>query len=318
MKTREEKIFDRLPEAAKVVMTELRQEKEDALTLSRATSDKENDARMLKADAERQLRALNENVVRLRMPENNFNKKMLSDTIETATADLKRVRELNEVRTHRWQRCGQLIGAIESYVLNISPEVPIVEFKGPGLKAPRGDLLEAVELCRRKILEFQSDLAKINAAPIPSALAKKLARQEIDALAARGEPGCFDLIERRAGIGWPKTSYYEENLSGLAFIDVAAPPIPTGAPGYNALAFYIWHNRDAVIASIERKIEEAADDKNALSDDERPKRRSATLADILALEREEELLIRTGKARGLTELQRRPEADPRAVLSLAN
>lgn len=325
-----QQIIDRLPDSAKVMFTDLVQDMEDASVIMRAAIEKQLEARSLKNDYERDLAAVTGgrpieadpdhyglSVGRASVSKDHPRIKKLTGLIDTAKADLQKIQEQVDARSYRWNRAGQLVGAIEKYVRSVSGEVTIAAVKDKPVPSGGGDVLDAVELCRKKILELRSDLAAINAAPITSALAKQLARQEIDALAARGEPNCFALIENRASISWPMTTIYGDNPGTALAFSLGEMLRPTGAPGFDALSFYVWHNRDAVIASIERKIDEAADDAQALSDEERRKRRTSTLANILRTERDEESLIRVGKTRGL-ELQRRPEADPRAVLGLAS
>lgn len=52
-------------------------------------------------------------------------------------------------------------------------------------------------------------------------------------------------------------------------------------------ALIAWLHKDAVIAALNREIEQLSDDKNALSDQERAARTQTVLADMLLAEREE-------------------------------
>ena len=319
LRTREQEIVHRLPDGARNVLAEIRQEHENHGVLLSAAIDKKMEAHSTKVSLERQLRTYSENREVQRSPEGfEHQTEKLEAEIATAKAEMRTADELSEVRGHRRTRSAHLIDAIENYILAVPAETLIVPFRGEiDVKPPRGDLLlDSVEALQRKILDRRADLAAIEAAPISSVVAKQMARKQIGEIAARGEPSCFGLIENRAAIGWPRTTYYDHDIDPRALFDTSAPPIPTAAPGFDAFSFYIWHNRDAVIAAIEAKIDEAADDASALSDDERSKRRLVTLADILRIEREEEALIRIGKKKGLSDLHRRSDADPRAVLGI--
>jgi hypothetical protein len=85
----------------------------------------------------------------------------------------------------------------------------------------------------------------------------------------------------------------------------------------DVLALFCWLHRDALVAALEREIDELADDSAALTDEERATRESELLADLLRAERLEELLVVAAENEG-REVMRRPNADPRAVLNLSS
>ena len=316
--TREDLIFNRLPASAKAVMAELRSEKEDQRSLSMAASEKQSNAVQAKHLLERDLRAFTENPDVRRRPEAYDHQVLtLTNAVEKAKVEISRCNNIMEIRAARHGQIAHLLAAVEDHVGRIPPASAIVAFTGEAAKAPRGDLVDAVEVVRRKILERKSDVAAIEAAPIPSSVAKQLARQQIDALAARGAPNCFNLVESGQAIDWPivQNNYHPGVISGLVRNDIVPPP-NFMAGQVDAFALQVFLNRAAFIAVIEAKIDEAADDSHALSDSERTKRRVATLADLLLIEREEEALIRLARGKGLSELQRRVDADPRAVLGI--
>jgi hypothetical protein len=311
-------VTDRLPQPAKDRFAALVQDRDDAFALSRIAMDRVSDIRTAKADSERELRRLTQSrPVALRPEPYSRVTQALETAIKEHSAEMEKVQELHEARNYRWQRCGNLVSTIEHYLAAISSDTAIGLSTFALDKSPRGDGVKDLEACRQRILELQADVAATDAAPIPSSLAKQIARAQIDQLADRGRPNVFSLIEMRQGISWPLIPAYGPNaMSAIAHghgIGAAAPA--AGAP--DTLAIYAWHNRAAVIESIEQLIDESADDEHALSDAERTERRIAALAALLKAEREEDHLIRIGKSKGL-ELQRRPDADPRAVLGLSD
>ena len=82
-------------------------------------------------------------------------------------------------------------------------------------------------------------------------------------------------------------------------------------------ALLCWTFKDQMIAAVDKEIELRGDDANALSDAQRAERTATILGDLLMSEREEELLIEHGEAKGIV-LARRTNADPRALLGLSS
>jgi hypothetical protein len=65
------------------------------------------------------------------------------------------------------------------------------------------------------------------------------------------------------------------------------------------LAILAWLHRDALIAALDREIDEVADDPNALTDEQRRKAEVEILADLLAIERKECALVKTAQSQRL-------------------
>ncbi len=163
-------------------------------------------------------------------------------------------------------------------------------------------MLAAIEKRRQRIRSLIADVKQIDAAPYPSALAKQRAREEIEQLAERGTP-CFDaLVEQYQGkIRWPEIQL-DFNV-GLA--------TPRALDSNGLLACLL---RDQLIALSERKIDEIKDDDNALTDAQRGEKFKDLLGELLSMERDEEALIHAATF----DVDRRADADPRAVLGLSS
>jgi hypothetical protein len=214
----------------------------------------------------------------------------------------KPVLQTNELSKAARQRSGELLRRIAGWLTALPPDMPLTEHSGTD-RSNKGDVTpDAIEKRRRRIRALIADVKQTDAAPYPSALAKQRAREEIEQLAERGEPDFFPLIEQYRGkIRWPEVV--------LDFhIGLASPRGPDSA-GLMACLF-----RDALIAFSERKIDEIADDANALTDAQRGEKFKTLLGDLLAVEREEEALIQAA----IFDVDRRADADPRAVLGLSS
>jgi hypothetical protein len=98
-------------------------------------------------------------------------------------------------------------------------------------------------------------------------------------------------------------------LIGARLISAAGDPAP--------LPLLFWLHREALIQKIEAQIDEISDDQNALTAEQRNAQISEIDRDRLAIQREEEFWVSSAIDDG-TNILRRPEADPRAVLGLAD
>ncbi len=223
-----------------------------------------------------------------------------ADDAAKAIAEQKSVYEL---RGLKFQQIGQLIDHLENWLRRMPASGMLPEARTLAVK-PDNNVFDQIETIRQRIRHRRADLAAVRAAPISSSAAKKLARLQIEALAARGVPDCYSLIEIGAEIKWPRGRV--SLPAGVGYGD---------AP--DALALLAWLNKPALLSAIDAEIEACADDKAALSDDVRKQKLEEGFRDVLAYEREEELLITYAEANGAGIL-RRIDADPRAVLELAS
>jgi hypothetical protein len=169
---------------------------------------------------------------------------------------------------------------------------------------------DAIERRRRRLRELVAELDSTKAAPIPSADAKKAAREQVAALAERGRPGVSDVLQFKGGaIVWPEHSR-RETILGASENLLSTSTHPDG------LALLAHVMPDLLIAALDREIDRMADDVEALDDVARAKKLQTILDDQLAVQREEESLIEKLETSGIF-VARRPDADPRAVLGLA-
>jgi hypothetical protein len=83
----------------------------------------------------------------------------------------------------------------------------------------------------------------------------------------------------------------------------------------DTLALIAWLLPDRLIAALDREIDEVADDKAALTLEQRRKAEAEILADMLATEREECALIEIAQTQGIA-IDYRTDCDARAILDI--
>jgi hypothetical protein len=295
---------DRLPASALSALRSLADELDDARALNRNVSDKLTDVgkRLGDLNLERQYHES--------FPYNNQKQKEEAlKNIDSKIVEQNDIRarliERRELIYSRTSSLSHLIDAVSDWLISLPPDAKL-------LAAPRVDtakrskspaLHEQIDKCRKRIRELFRDLDATDAAPIPSSFAKDLARKEIHSLAERGRPEVYSVIENREHIRWPRhTIYMPESVH---------KDVPDG------FALVAWLHRDALIAAIEKQIDEQANDEAALSDQQRRERFAALFNELLEYEREEEALIREARGSDFN-IDRRVDADPRAVLGLSS
>ncbi len=308
---------DTLPPNAARKLGRLRDDVDELNTLARALDAKARDMREDVTTRERAIGALlgtDQRYTRTPRPLHRSDPEVVARERELA---LERERLRGAVarasaRSAAWGSANQLLTAIEAFVRPVDGRV-IIEAAPPEVKLRKGEsAAEAVERVRRRLRELQADRHRVESAPIPSATAKVIARQTVDALAARAAPDVSGLIENEGVIRWPGLAYM---LDAPAFSPGNEHQIHEGGLVRDGLALVALLNRDALVAVLDREIDATADDANALSTAEREKREAQLLADIIAGEREEEAFIEMARAHGL-DIARRHDANPQAVLGV--
>lgn len=222
------------------------------------------------------------------------------------TTDLERLTERRDARGHRGGELGRMIEISERYLAaNAFAPFSLVPVKSKG----------TLDAARKEIARLRADLQEINAAPIPSKQVKAAMRAEIDRLADRGRPDMFGAVEHGNGIGWPKLTQTVQTQ----FMTVFTPGQDGSgqvrgratSEGPDTLSLMAWLHKDALLAALDREVDEMADDAAALSDEERAAKIAKTKAALLIAERNEVALIDESG-----EITYRPDTDPRALLGI--
>lgn len=308
-----EDLIDALPERARAKLLRLRQDRDDAHAIMLPLQDERN-------DLIRELWELEANIRRLLLPQLHGGNELTEDAPQVKSAHRqvaqkqKRRDELAKLIDERAARRGevsQLVQRLEGFlVAHAGVALASCEPVEPVLR--KGEVIAAaIERIRRRVRELDADRRRVEAAPFPAAECKALARQQVEAMVSRGAPNLLPLVDQRAPVEWPREFTNavvggEKQVAGIVSFQ-----------SFDALSFLAWLHRDALLARIDEEIGELVDDDQALSDPARAAKLAEIDRDKLVVEREEEALIARAHAEGLDVL-RRSDADPRAVLELAD
>jgi len=199
---------------------------------------------------------------------------------------------------------GTMIRGLRDYIVKISK--PVAAFASPSIEAPASaDFPALVAAARERLESARAARRAALAAPIMAVAAKAIMRDQIEALAERGRPDVFPILESRQPAKF-------STIGDLHRADTVR-----STPVLDSEATLAWLHKEALIAALEREIDDAADDSEALDDEQRARRVAAAEAAMLAAERDEEAAISAAAAIGFY-IPRRPDADARAVLGLAD
>lgn len=166
-----------------------------------------------------------------------------------------------------------------------------------------------VDQLREAVAEAKAELARIEAAPVPVNEAMAALSGWIDrtATAAVDRLGLGHLLEpNRAAQGLRLPVVLNRTEGG---------PVPDTSAALDVLfGLVLAVNRDAVLNLVADQLGDLADGRTVIPSAERASRIEAARADLLEAELCEEAAIRQLEALGL-DVQRRSDADPRAVLA---
>lgn len=156
------------------------------------------------------------------------------------------------------------------------------------------DLRAAIESRRRRVRELIAERAAVEAAPIPSAEAKRIAHEQVERLAERGRVNVGPLLT--AG-----ESFKFAAIIGL----VKIPQVGAGEVAQTDVEGLVcWLLRDHLVAALEREIDAQSDDAHALDDRQRAARIEQIENELLSTERAEAALIESAREQGVTVVHR--------------
>ena len=166
-------------------------------------------------------------------------------------------------------------------------------------------------ICRKTKSNALTDRrsASVRSSPWPSSIAKEKAKAQIDALAEAGTPDCDRCIEH----GLPVMFATSSLVSAVRNVDAPGAAAFSEIP--DSLGLVCWLFRDQLLAKVNAELDEAADDKTALSQEQREQMGAQIITDMLAVERSECSLIWAVDAEG-TVIDFRATTTPEAVLGI--
>jgi hypothetical protein len=222
----------------------------------------------------------------------------------------RRLQERSEKLAQAWRAASQPLAAVESWLREGKPSgVQLLDYEIEMPKLVKGEngLLDQIENRRRRVRELRADLHRIASAPYPSNHAKAKMRQQIEQLAERGEPSVARLVEVDGPVEFQMQRLRSEVIGAeqraLAFAEV---------PDIALVAFLI---PEILIKRLDALIDAGADDKSALTHQQRQQRESEVMSDLLSVEREESWFVWAAMEQGLP-CEHRADCDVRAILQI--
>jgi hypothetical protein len=223
------------------------------------------------------------------------------------------------------KQCGQLqekMVAIQSE--SLPPDLPLAtvrealhdnrgtkyEDARTPVRVPMGDERDALAKQRTEIERLTQALTAVRKSPVPYDMALQRTCADIDALAMRGRP---DFTRTASMVPMLKGERQGDTKWPLVYLDTGSRSVET----IDAPTMLAWLHTDALKARA--KAELAAFYEGRLSFKTMTER-AAAIADaeakLLAAERREEAIVEICESRRI-EVQRRPKANPLAVLGIA-
>jgi hypothetical protein len=221
--------------------------------------------------------------------------------LEAATVALSEINRLSDEVSARRSRLPDTLTAWIAAV----PGNAVLALHDNRKAAAKGRPADIVEAARSEVARLKMQIEQVRAAPLPSHVAATKMRQQIETLAAKGEPSILGLLESGYAVRFAESQIQATVLT----------PAGAGALSHSVvdcLALFCWVHGDALIAKLEAQISELADDAAALGDAEKAQREQQLRAEILEIERGEAEAIWAGAP-----VAWRPDIDPRACLGLS-
>jgi hypothetical protein len=287
-------VIDLLPPAAAEKLRMLRQHRDDAYALV-PEFEQVRQASLTRIEAANALKRLTDHPQDggFNLPDGNRSVITAKRTLEKATDEFERLKQLQEVRAAAFQSASAALAACEDWLRVGKPGgVVLQDHEAETPKLQKGeDVLSGIERLRRRCRELKADQHRIASAPYPSSYAKQRMRAQIEALAMQGAPSVSALIELDGKVEFQTQRITSEIHSEQRSLGFAQVP--------DTLALVAWLHRDVLIAALDREISTEADDPAALSHEQRQQAEAQTMGDLLDIERQEASLVWMAQAQGL-------------------
>jgi DNA repair exonuclease SbcCD ATPase subunit len=279
----------------------LRDRKEELRAVQLTLSDRRQEAWIDKSRAAAQLQQFNDSYDgRVALRNDSDHPALISrrTQLERAERELAEIIPRLEQASEAWSAHAGLFERVEQYIRKLSDNVATFDGRTP--KPRKGESAsEAATRLRQRIAELQAEIDEVRQAPPPAAEVEDVLRAEIEKLAERGKPQVF--------------------VDGSVTMPHRIDFLPTAQGGISirvddAIALVAWLHKDALIAALSRQLDGNIDHSKALAAEQRAAKLSGLGSALLAVEREECELIFAGDSAVMP----RPDADPRAVLALAD
>lgn len=293
----------RLPEPARRIYRTLQDEADALHSAVLRFSDQRNDLVREKVSAQNRINHLRG---KYRLTDDATEVTDSLALIKQIDGELADVSDAYNLRAERMALVRGLVDDIDRWLRGLPNSVALTLHTSEvsGLR-PGESPAAAVERLREQASQLRADIRATRSAPISSAEAKRLAREQVRQLAEKGRPSTLPTIELGEAVRWPTV-----RIEGEAVKDRSQVWSQTIDP----VATLAWLFPEEMTAALHRDIDELADDEAALSDQERADRIKALQAKLLETERQEAAAI---LASGGAATWRR-DLDPRAALGLSS
>lgn len=176
-------------------------------------------------------------------------------------------------------------------------------------QAAVADSFNVLDQLRESVAEAKATLSRIEAAPVPAAEATEALAAWLDKTATAGidRLNLIHLLAPGRAASGLRLPFPTSRVEGGVVVD-AAPAVEV------LFAMLLAVNRQAVLDLLSGQINDLADGQEAIPAAERQARIEAARAAILEAEMAEEACCRALERAGV-QVQRRGDADPRAVLA---
>lgn len=230
--------------------------------------------------------------------------------VERLTKRIEPLEQRHAEKQERWRELAALVGAIDHWIADHVRRGAWQMYQGPEPQLRKSETFaQAVERIRKRIRELKADRAQHIAAPVPAAQAKQLLRAEVARYAELGRPDVVPVVDYGQAVRWPVAAMNKTAFGSLK-MSVAGGD---GSEVFDGAALLLWAFRDQITAALEKEVDALANDKAALSAEDRARLLAEVDRDTRANEIEEELFVRAASEAGQP-IERRRDAMPAAVL----
>jgi hypothetical protein len=210
--------------------------------------------------------------------------------------ELSRLRAVMVHQQARQSHADQLVSRLGGWLRELSPNAELIDARPAKLATQKGETIaQAVDRIRQAIEAHKAELIRVKLAKPPVAELKERARDYVRGLARLGKPSIV------AG--------YDDKFK-VTFATGADTPM------MNVAHMLAWYDEKAFAQRLEAEIDQMPKPTLTLTATERSERWATLQSELSALERSEERLIESAADDG-QEIPRRTDADPQAVLCVA-
>jgi hypothetical protein len=193
---------------------------------------------------------------------------------------------------------GQLLSRTNQFLMEL--RLPVGSVLGMAPPVPQGGpkpgltLIETLEAVRDEIVKVQRQVVAVRSAPLKRESQVEAINNYLARLARQAKPKVGFDVRGQARIAWIEDLATMDSVLGLLAVVLGS---------------------EQIAAAFTRQFEQDPESPNAVSPQERDQRLAELASQLLTLERNEEQLIERAAADG-TEVLRRPDASPLAVLNV--